>query len=110
MASVIRGNDNFDSGSVGSTTYGDVGTYGIYSILPGTYVGVAAGGTTSSSNLRNYVGQGYLGTPLNKSGSNGSDYISTGLSGTWRNMAGPLGVHSSDASSFMVGSIWVRIS
>ena len=30
MASIIRGNDNFDSGVVGSTTYGAVGTYGLF--------------------------------------------------------------------------------
>jgi len=98
------------TGVGGSTTYGAVGTYGIFHILPGTYVGVAAGGTTSASNLKNYVQSGYGGYPFQKFGTNGSDYSSASLSGTWRNMSGPLGVHSSDASNQMVGSIWVRIS
>ncbi len=98
------------TGVGGSTTYGAVGTYGAFHINAGGYPYISAGGTTSGSNLKHFVGQGYLGLPLKESNTPSNNYIGASLSGTWRNMGGAIGVHSSDAFALNIGSIWVRIS
>jgi hypothetical protein len=51
MVSVIRGDDNFDSGTVGSTTYGDVGTYVIANRGSNTATIPTAGATYAGSGL-----------------------------------------------------------
>ncbi len=103
MASIIRGNDNFDSGVVGSTTYGAVGTY---ALLYYETLGTNAPGTTASgsylypSNTYNY----YLNKPT---------YSGSGRpSGTWRLM-GQTGYYNNTtvlARIDFMNSVWVRIS
>ena len=75
MASVIRGSDNFDSGTVGSTTVGDVGTYAL--LAASSYQARVAGTTVSGSNLK------YANAYSSGSG-NGNHNVSP--SGTWRVM------------------------
>ena len=102
MASVIRGDDNFDSSSTGpSTTAGDVGTY---AFLHNVANGAQSWGTTiSASSL-------YPGALIN--GSASPDYAfgqtsaiseSITLSGTWRIMGSQKNI-----SRHM--SMYVRIS
>jgi len=75
MASVIRGNDNFDSSSVGPST--DLGAVGTYAVL-GRYGGFNAGSLYSSgltySGWHVHVAEVY------------SQYASGTPSGTWRAM------------------------
>lgn len=103
MASVIRGNDNFDSSAIGvPDTVNAVGTY----VLAGSNVstGHTIGNTRSGSQLH-VAGFRYSGTNTS-GGSYSSYYFATqngGLSGTWRRMGG---YHPSYASI----SLWVRIS
>lgn len=125
MASVIRGDDNFDSGSAGpSTTYGDVGTYGLFLyIINGTAslndeLTVGANVTTSGSNLRGDVSGG------NSYGSrNGHEQINniswagggTALSGTWRCMGKNIYFTNwnrggGNYSCVWIPLLWVRIS
>ena len=74
MPSVIRGNDNFDSATVGSTTLGAVGTYGFVWVTSGNY---SAGTTFASSSLQwSNTGDG---------AENGSSGV-TVPAGTWRVM------------------------
>ena len=101
MASVIRGDDNFDSANAGSTTAGDVGTYAlVHNVVNGTK---SWGTTISGSSL-------YPGALIN--GSASPDYAfgqttaiseSITLSGTWRIMGSMKNV-----SRHM--SLYVRIS
>ena len=94
MVSVIRGDDNFDSSSVGpSTTYGDVGTYvfgrragstadQVQFVAGTTYAGstLYPAGISSNSadaNLRFNTASGSL---------YGGEATSSALSGTWRAM------------------------
>jgi hypothetical protein len=102
MASVIRGNDNFDSGTVGSTTFDAVGTYCLaHSTAYGSHVG---GTTYSGSALRTanaYEGGG---------GSSGSSNAS--LTGTWRLMGniGYINGGNTNSNSNSSTSVFVRIS
>ena len=110
MASVIRGNDNFDSASVGSTTYGDVGTYTsgrpnnkttynpgdtASGIVP---IGWSTGATGDRENGQNDVGDFQQGT------------VHSTLSGTWRSMNGAKGNTSTSIYGQSHTGIWVRIS
>ena len=86
MASVIRGNDNFDSGSVGSTTLADVGTYAF--CRTSSNLGVNAGATTSGSNL--------IYSDRNGNSSGGPS------GGTWRIMG--------HGGNTIFENVWVRVS
>lgn len=89
MASVIRGDDNFDSGNVvPSTTYDAVGTYVMaYNIGP-----INPGSTIAGSSLN----------PTNA----GKQLWSTTLSGTWRCM----GYNRGAATTGSQVTTYVRIS
>ena len=95
MASVIRGNDNFDSGSVGSTTAGAVGTYALAS-WPSPGSAKTAGDTVAGSTLRLAA---YSYTSNNNTAYGG--VTTTGLSGTWQLMGGWTGNSSNQASVFI---------
>ena len=101
MPSVIRGNDNFDSATVGSPTAGAVGTYAFLRTASGSTAGVTAGSTYSGSALRYYASV--------DSGFNTNLYIyNTGStpSGTWRAM----GTGSDSRYNHTVSTVFVRIS
>ena len=103
MASIIRGSDDFDSGSVGpSTNHGDVGTY-LYGYFKINGATVASGATSSGSYIR-AAGMGW------NVGSDGYERCVRGddvsKSGTWRFM----GSMSTNISGRYPGGIWVRIS
>lgn len=101
MSTVLRGNDNFDSASPVSTTYGAVGTYAAAVVPNGnTYAG---GDTISGSSLKNFTGESW--NQLERFGN--ATQVSAGLSGTWRCMA-PF--QTSSVSGYAGGTIWVRIS
>jgi len=105
MASTIRGTDNFDSGSVGSTTYGDVGTYATaFHQHNGSSSNFNGGSTKSGSNLRgHYTGsQAY---PFEDR--TFSNIFNPSLSGTWRLMS-PRS-QSYDSGGWVSG-LWIRIS
>ena len=89
MVSVIRGDDDFDSATVGSTTAGAVGTY-MYARYS-TVTTYQPSDTTAGSNL----------LPSSCNGDNGSTYS---MSGTWRAMGAGYNSSAQNASS------WVRIS
>ena len=102
MASVIRGNDNFDSGSVGpSTTAGAVGTYA-WLARNGNAAGIVAGDTLAGSSLVfasvDSVSSYSYSTVL-------SATSATSPSGTWRIMGT---THGSGQST--KGCLFVRIS
>ena len=113
MASVIRGDDNFDSAVGGNTGLGEVCTYVCAMYRLGNSVNFK-GSTTSGSNLvyhETFYGAstGYLAYPLDPFEI--SNTVSSGLSGTWRcmgNMRSPTtsGMNANTA----IGSIWLRIS
>ena len=111
MATVLRGNDNFDSASPVSTTFGDVGTYVCAMYKPGYSVNFK-GSTTAGSNLLyhnvDYGSAGVVGYPFDATESTSH---SAGLSGTWRCM-GNLRTGTSAAYNIntAIGSIWLRIS
>jgi len=86
MASVIRGNDNFDSGVVGSTTTGAVGTYALLRGLSGAATN--AGSTSAGSGLY------YTDTSRSYNGSPSA--------GTWKCMG--YGLYGDRAT------VWLRIS
>ena len=96
MASVIRGNDNFDSSDTGgSTDYGAVGTY-LFAVI------------TSSANLTTTAAttnETVPGADLMPSGTHNNATLGTSPSGTWRLM----GSIYYSISGFRV-TIWVRIS
>jgi hypothetical protein len=102
MASTIRGSDNFDSGTVGSTTYGDVGTYGFF-LWNGATQNLP-GATVSGNNLY----------PANTYDYNGSAgwKNSNQPSGTWRLM-GETGYYNGGTAltrTDMSVTVFVRIS
>ena len=99
MSSIIRGSDNFDSGTVGSTAYGAVGTYiwaftNSYSMTHNTsYSGstltVLGGITSSNSNVRQWT------------------ITSGAVSGTWRSLGGSNDLRS---SAHRCVTLFVRIA
>mgnify|MGYP003666671124 CR=1 FL=1 len=93
MVSVIRGNDNFDSATVGSTTLGAVGTYAQMQNQSGT-ASIPAGSTVAGSGLRfSNINYSVTGTPAS--------------SGTWRVM----GRFASSGTGSLNGiTVCVRIS
>ena len=103
MASVIRGDDNFDSSSVGpSTAVGAVGTYALMRDIsnPGN---VTPGTTRAGSGL--YYANTYHGGTNWGSGT-------TSAAGTWRIM-GHSGIYNGTGSNTGVNtavSVYVRIS
>ena len=102
MASVIRGNDNFDSSSVGtSRSFGGVGSY-TYG-RPANTTAYAEGATVS--NLVS-VSDAAGGTAYYYSGNfNATGYRTLSVSGTWRAM------HPMEGGNGYGGlGIWVRIS
>ena len=103
MASVIRGDDNFDSGSAGhSTTLGDVGTYAYLA----AYGDLVAGSTYSGSSLY-YAGVIHWGMAANTRQDTVNTWrSSTSPSGTWRAM----GQSKNDTGGQGVGTVCVRIS
>jgi len=101
MASVIRGNDNFDSATAGSTDLGAVGTYAFLRTASGSTAGVTAGSTYSGSGLQYYAS--------NDSGSNVNTYtysFGSAPSGTWRAM----GTGSDSRYNHFQQTVFVRIS
>jgi len=83
MASVIRGDDNFDSSSTGpSTTYNDVGTY---ALLYKQSDGVAEGSTHAGSGLFPF---GFMQLPITADDLSAVELTrgGTAVSGTWRAM------------------------
>ena len=111
MASTIRGNDNFDSSDVGtSTTFGDVGTYVVaYHQHAGSSSNFNGGATKSGSSLRAHMNpsstndDAYQLTDIQTS----SKVYNPGLSGTWRLMVS----RSQDThGGYYVSALWVRIS
>lgn len=107
MSSIIRGSDNFDSGSVGpSTTRGDVGTYTIGGSNATTpAVGYARGATVAGST----IGQDNTGTSIRRPMRENHyrlRFVTQGLSGTWRNMGGDANTNNDHHA----GTVWVRIS
>jgi len=106
MVSVIRGDDDFDTSSVGtSTDYGAVGTYGFFyrenagQKAPAT---TTAGSSLLPANTWDYSTAGYSGS-----------YSGSGSpSGTWRLM-GETGYYNNTLAlsrSDMYTSVYVRIS
>lgn len=107
MASVIRGNDNFDSGSVGpSTTQGAVGTYTIAASSVSNSSSTASGGTVAGSTFltNNYASNHKR--PL-RADYGSAESQSFSQSGTWRNMAG---ITSGAMFNVYAPTLWVRIS
>ncbi len=97
MSSIIRGSDNFDSGSVGpSTTLGDVGTYAFLQ----RFGNILQGSTVSGSSLK-WANSGRLG--FTNSG--------TSPTGTWRQM-GCSGYFNGSTSGgdTLNQTVYVRIS
>lgn len=102
MVSVIRGNDNFDSGDTGgSTDYGSVGSYGHFSSIvnPSTNF-TTPGSTAAGSNLASAGGNAY---PYNTATSiTGTSYA---VAGTWRLMGSING-----NGNIYAGSVFARVS
>ena len=108
MASIIRGNDNFDSSDVGpSTAVGAVGTYYVGGILGPN---LSSGVTVAGSNIWDQgLSNSYQRLPFTPSygySTNGTQ-TQTSLSGTWRMMNGPI---RSGGSGIITGTLLVRIS
>ena len=103
MVSVIRGDDNFDSGEVGSTDLGAVGTYA-YLINTGANLAVTPGNTTAGSVLR-YSAQSSNSNTSASGYSVGHTY-SSGPSGTWRAMGG----RTQTGTYTYAATLYVRIS
>jgi len=106
MASVIRGDDNFDSGAVGSTTFGAVGTYtwGRPANNTNYQAGSTASGLYACSNTLGALG--YYNGVSNVFVSN--DYTVL-QSGTWRAMNGSTN-QSTSGTNYGATGMWVRIS
>jgi len=104
MASVIRGNDNFDSATVGSTNLGAVGTYAWMFRTTASTSGITSNSTYSGSGLRY---NGY--TTSNIYDGNLYSYGNTAPSapsGTWRAMG-----HAQDNRyNHYNATLFVRIS
>jgi hypothetical protein len=106
MVSVIRGDDDFDTSSVGpSTDYGAVGTYGLFyraSAGQNAPATTTAGSTLLPANTWDWASSGYSGS-----------YSGSGSpSGTWRLM-GETGYYNGTTAltrSDMSTSVYVRIS
>ena len=93
MVSVIRGDDNFDSAIVGSTTAGAVGTY--------VWATHAASDTTTQQFV---LGTTYAGTGLYPAGF-GSASANTATAGTTKYTSGnAIGVH--DTASAALSGTW----
>ena len=109
MASVIRGNDNFDSSSsVPSTSYGGIGSY-TFALSPIDYASASAGGTESASNLVACVP--YTNTSVATNGyvlSVNTNTSYTVASGTWRSMTPE--IYSGNTGYAREMCLWVRIS
>ena len=80
MASTIRGGDNFDSGTVGSTTLGDVGTYAW--LGRNTTGAIDEGSTYAGSGLK-YAGTGSTNAYNDNTA---ATVYGSAPSGTWRAM------------------------
>jgi len=114
MVSYIRGSDNFDSATAGSTTYGAVGTYVWAGLTTFALHAIAEGATTAGSNLspggvQAYAGWGGVQNGVNmEDGSHSSVYQKQNgsLSGTWRCM----GFAKSYDSTRAGHTLWMRIS
>ena len=106
MSTVLRGNDNFDSASPVSTTYGGVGTY-IAGMAQTGGTQRTGGYTISGSSLLQPTSSNWYpyaqATSLSSTGS-------ASLSGTWRLMAPRWGINNADDSNFATGGLFVRIS
>lgn len=104
MVSVIRGDDAFDSSSVGSSTdYGAVGTYAYGRPLSSTaYV---AGNTAAGFNPIAAVNFNYVPSYHTSSGTYSVYSSSNTLGGTWRAMGA-----SPNLSGRYPSTVWVRIS
>ena len=104
MVSTIRGNDNFDSASAGSTTFGGVGSYAWCFSTTASTTGIASNTSFAGSGLRY---NGY--TTSNPYNGNPYSYGNTAPaapSGTWRSMG-----HSSDNRyNHYNATLFVRIS
>jgi len=115
MTSVIRGSDNFDSGTVGSTTYGAVGTYVSAAEELGEGESASGGDTKAGSTLKTYsndAGQyGIEANPFAESFAN-SDATSASLSGTWRLMSPTMSRYTGAyySSPMNKAALWIRIS
>lgn len=102
MASVIRGNDNFDSATVGSTTLGAVGTYALLGTTNAAVV--SPGATTAGSNLRYSSAYGY-------NSSNHGLGPTSPSAGTWRCMGNSGAYNFSESSGLAnASSVYLRIS
>ena len=106
MPSVIRGDDNFDSSSVGpSTDYGEVGTYSLLHRTTGSST-INKGSTYAGSGLRILPMQfPYLTGRTSIQTTNGRD--TSTISGTWRAMTD---CETTDNSSWYPAALFVRIS
>lgn len=114
MASVIRGDDNFDSGAVdvstsavlsatAGATAGSVGTYLLARKL--SFSVVSLGSTTAGSEL-------YPANTYQSGGSSGYDSRSGSLAGTWQAM-GEVGIFngtSTGSTANVLTTVWLRIS
>jgi hypothetical protein len=102
MASVIRGDDNFDSAVGGATTHGAVGTY------TSAYVAYSASITRGSTISGSSLLQSNEAFSHDMERAYNGATASAGLSGTWRAMSRSV---NTTESAFKVASVlWVRIS
>jgi len=106
MASVIRGNDNFDSATGGSTTYGAVGTYAWLHRTLNTEV-ITQNSTYQGSGLHP-AGVHHIALSSGSGSQYGAGVQQAALSGTWRAMGqnrvqGPNG-------NYRPATLFVRIS
>ena len=106
MVSVIRGNDNFDSSSVGpSTTAGAVGTYA-YLVNTGIDTSISQGTSIAGSSLRY---SGHSNDSLTTSTDNWSVSHTAGganPSGTWQSM----GSRGSSVGRNYFQTLYVRVA
>jgi hypothetical protein len=104
MASVIRGNDNFDSSSIGNPTAGAVGTYALLGRI-GTGATKIRGDTIAGSEVR-------FATTFSSDNGYGGGAGSYAPSGTWRVMGSLGGQNGSDNNTTVarMTTLMVRIS
>ena len=103
MVSTIRGSDNFDSGSVGSTTTGAVGTYAF--LRTNINVSITPASSYEGSTLR-YAGASTGQSNTSTTVLTGTNPTSPTLSGTWRAMSG----HTVRSSAYYSLGLFIRIS
>ena len=105
MASVIRGDDNFDSATVGSTTAGAVGTY---AYLWRDNAGTVLGSTHSGSTLFYAVSNDDNAVAAVANVYKGSGVVRSAISpsGTWRAM----GSAGTFTATYGQATLYVRIS